>query len=413
MRAGIARQPHRPNIAETEPPAVPRVLPRETCMPHDALVLRLLGADIRLFVRSLRRRDLAWIVLGGGGLLAYGWLSLTAHAAALAPHLRAHLPVAVTATVLLLLLLGAGAGAFLQRVAIARGRAAWLTILPLSDSALSRSIRLGALALAAVAATATGAAVGALALTLGLGWVAAPTGITATAVFLLDAALVISAPHQPEPSRLQAATARGLRIPGLAAIDRIGLPWFAAWSWGTQPGRIRVTARRILSLLALTLLAYFMLAAGLMRHDATPGLLAGLAGGVLIFVLSLRCAPLASPVLRTAPIGFLRAWLRLLRLPLLLSLAFFAVPAGTAFAASPHAWAIVPESGLGLLALNAIYAVFAAYFLRSTFLAAVAFLAALTYFVWGAAEYGQTVYLGLAALVGWLWYRARRRYRHG
>jgi hypothetical protein len=45
-------------------------------MPQDGLVLRLLGADARLFVRSLRRRDLAWLLLGGGVLIAYAALSI-------------------------------------------------------------------------------------------------------------------------------------------------------------------------------------------------------------------------------------------------------------------------------------------------------------------------------------------------
>jgi hypothetical protein len=45
-------------------------------MPQDGLVLRLLGADARLFVRSLRRRDLAWLLLGGGVLIAYASLSI-------------------------------------------------------------------------------------------------------------------------------------------------------------------------------------------------------------------------------------------------------------------------------------------------------------------------------------------------
>ncbi|RWL38664.1 MAG: hypothetical protein EOR61_32980, partial [Mesorhizobium sp.] len=60
--------------------------------------------------------------------------------------------------------------------------------------------------------------------------------------------------------------------------------------------------------------------ASLAGRTAGPAAVAGLAGGILVFMLSLRCQPLGSPVLRTAPIGFTRVWLRLVQLPLQLSL---------------------------------------------------------------------------------------------
>ncbi|MBZ9962148.1 MULTISPECIES: hypothetical protein [unclassified Mesorhizobium] len=80
--------------------------------------------------------------------------------------------------------------------------------------------------------------------------------------------------------------------------------------------------------------------------------MAGLTGGLLIFMLSARFHPLGSPVLRTAPLGFTRAWLRLTRLPLQLSVAYFLLPAGAALAAEPSAWAMPLASGFWLLALN-------------------------------------------------------------
>jgi hypothetical protein len=141
--------------------------------------------------------------------------------------------------------------------------------------------------------------------------------------------------------------------------------------------------------------------------------MAGLTGGLLVFMLSARFHPLGSPVLRTAPLGFVRAWLRLARLPLQLSLAFFLLPAGAALAAEPSAWAMPLASGFWLLALNGAYAVFAAYFMTAPFVAALSFLSAIAYASYETLEYGRTVLIGFAGLVLFLWYRAQRRYRHG
>jgi hypothetical protein len=40
-------------------------------MKHDRLILSLLQQEVLGSVRSLRRGDLAWIVLGGGAVMAY------------------------------------------------------------------------------------------------------------------------------------------------------------------------------------------------------------------------------------------------------------------------------------------------------------------------------------------------------
>ncbi|RVC57178.1 hypothetical protein EN766_41700, partial [Mesorhizobium sp. M2A.F.Ca.ET.046.02.1.1] len=153
--------------------------------------------------------------------------------------------------------------------------------------------------------------------------------------------------------------------------------------------------------------------ASLAGRTAGPAAVAGLAGGILVFMLSLRCQPLGSPVLRTAPIGFTRVWLRLVQLPLQLSLAFFLLPAGAALAAEPSAWAVPVAGGLWLLVLNGAYAVFGAYFLNAPFVAMLSFASALAYASYETLEYGRTVLIGLAALVVFLWHRTRQRYRNG
>ncbi|MBZ9894475.1 MULTISPECIES: hypothetical protein [unclassified Mesorhizobium] len=161
------------------------------------------------------------------------------------------------------------------------------------------------------------------------------------------------------------------------------------------------------------LVAAVSAATTLVQHHAEVGATVGLAGGLLVFMLCLRCHPLGSPVLRTAPIGFARAWLRLIQLPLILLAAFFFVPASAALAAEPSSWAIPAASGVWLLILNGTYAVFAAYFLNTPLVASISFLAAIAYTSYESLEYGRTVIIGFAALVLWLGYWARQRYNHG
>ena len=79
-------------------------------------------------------------------------------------------------------------------------------------------------------------------------------------------------------------------------------------------------------------------------------------------MMALRMRPLLSPVLTASRLPFMRAWLSLMRLPLIVSAGFFGLTAIPAYAAEPGAWE-VPLAGLmGLVALNLIYAVFAAFF---------------------------------------------------
>jgi hypothetical protein len=130
-------------------------------------------------------------------------------------------------------------------------------------------------------------------------------------------------------------------------------------------------------------------------------------------MLTLRYYPLGSPVLRTAPLTFSKAWFRILRLPLLLSMAFFTLPASAAVAAEPSAWTTPLTGGATMLILSGSYAVFAAHFMAAPFVAALSFFAALTLALYEYIEYGATVVLGLAALVAWLWHQTRKRYYHG
>ena len=203
------------------------------------------------------------------------------------------------------------------------------------------------------------------------------------------------------------------RRPWLHAFDRSTPAWLASWAWGLPAGRVRPSWRLIGAAVVLGLAAGLAVATSLIHRSAGPAAMAGLTGGVVVFMLSARFHPLGSPVLRTAPLGFAKAWLRLARLPLQLSVAFFLLPAGAAVAAEPSAWAMPLASGFWLVVLNGAYAVFAAYFITAPFVAALSFFSAIAYTSYELLEYGRTVLIGFAALVLWLWCRAQQRFRHG
>jgi hypothetical protein len=199
----------------------------------------------------------------------------------------------------------------------------------------------------------------------------------------------------------------------LRHVDRARPAWLGAWAWNLPAGQVIPSWRVTTATMALGLAAAVSITTTLVQHQVALGAITGLVGGLLVFMLSLRCHPLDSPVLRTAPIGVAHAWLRLLRLPFILSTTFFLLPAGAALAAEPSSWTIPAASGLWLLVLNGIYAVFAAYFLNAPLVATISFLAAIAYTFYESLEYSHTVVIGLAALVLWLGYRTRQRYYYG
>ncbi|QKC95958.1 hypothetical protein [Mesorhizobium sp. NZP2298] len=386
-------------------------------MRHDRLVLTLLWREFSAGLRSMRRRDLAWIVAGGGALLAYAIADIVVALHAAAATLRQAQVLWMAGLPAVLLCLGGFAGSAVARLCLSRAFAPFLKAFPLSLFERRR--------MAAVAASALGVPIAfivAVAAGLGCFVIAKPlasvwgvgaamlfgTGFGAAAGLRLRSARDLIHSGNTEP-----AGDRGGRKPSLGAFDRSTPAWLSSWAWDLPAGRVRLSWRLMGAAMLLGLVAVVAASISFVRHDAVPAAMAGLAGGVLVFMLSARFHPLGSPVLRTAPLGFVRAWLRLARLPLQLSLAFFLLPAGAALAAEPSAWAMPIASGFWLLALNGAYAVFAAYFMSAPFVAALSFLSAIAYTSYESLEYGRTVLIGFAALVLFLWHRAQRRYRHG
>lgn len=384
---------------------------------HGAVVLLLLWAEAAAALRSLRYRDMAWLGLGGGGLLIYAVAAIVGRFHVAAPLLR-HDPLrAAAVAAIIALLVGLLSGLAVARLALSRALRAFLLVQPVRFQALIHSAAVAtamlgvtlALASGFIVALAAGSAGVLLASLVSVAWT-----LAFAAGFAVGAALRISG-ARAETDRWSARnpTSAGLHLRPLATLDAAAPRWLGSWSWGLAPGQLRLSAVQALLLAIILIASAFAAATGLVQHEVLPASFAAVIGGLLIFMLSLSCRPLGSPVLRTAPLGFAKAWLRLLLLPLLLSLTFFVLPAGAAVAAEPGNWAVPAQAGLGLLLLNGLYAVFAACFLQSPLVASLSFLGALGYFSWQSVDLGRTVYFGLAVLIGWLWYRARRRYRHG
>lgn len=383
-------------------------------MRHDGLVLTLLQRELVAGLRAMRRRDLAWIGLGGGGLLAYAIADIVLALNAGAARLRHDQLLWILGLPLALAALGAVAGNAVSGLCLQRAFAPFLKALPL---ALEQRRHMAGKATAAIfavlgvlVAVSAGSACAVIGQPLPPAWgmgaaMLFGSGFGAAAWWRLRRAR----PLLGEPESEVAPIGR----PWLGRLDRARPSWLSTWAWKLPAGHVRPSWKLAAAGLLLAAAAIIGGWTSLAGRTAGPAAVAGLAGGVLVFMLSLRCQPLGSPVLRTAPIGFTRVWLRLVRLPLQLSLAFFLLPAGAALAAEPSAWAVPVAGGLWLLVLNGAYAVFGAYFLNTPFVAMLSFAAALAYAGYETLEYGRTVVIGLAALVFFLWHSARRRYRNG
>jgi hypothetical protein len=383
-------------------------------MRHVRLVLILLRRELVAGLRAMRRRDLAWIGLGGGGLLAYAIADIVLALNAGAARLRHDQLLWILGLPLALAALGAVAGNAVSGLSLERAFAPFLKALPLTPKQRRHMAGKATLAIFAplgvLVAVLAGSACAVIGQPLPPAW-----GLCAAMLFGLGfGAAARWRLRLPRPL-LEAAASEPAPVGtlSLGRLDRARPSWLSSWAWKLPAGHIRPSwklAAAGLLLAAAAILGGWISLAG---RTAGPAAVAGLVGGVLVFMLSLRCHPLGSPALRTAPIGFNRVWLRLVRLPLQLSLAFFLLPAGAALAADPSAWAVPVTDGVWLLVLNGAYAAFGAYFLNTPIVAMLSFAAALAYAGYETLEYGRTVLIGLAALVFFLWHRARQRYRNG
>ncbi len=387
-------------------------------MRHDTFVLSLIWRETRNSVKSANVSDLAWVVLGGSAFLAYGAgnavVALRRGSETL--HVRQEPWIIV---LLAAFALGIAGGVILSKVAWSRAFAPFLKALPLSISERRRMAAVAALSIGAPFVALAGVVIGSACLLVDKPYAAAwgfGAGMSCAAGAVSALFLQLFVANNDAPDDLStpfANAAKSIPAPWLAMFDCAAPAWLGAWACGLPAGKMRLTARLFVTSFLFVLAAALAIGASLARHQAAPAAVAGMIGGLIAFMISLRCHPLGSPVLRTTPQGFMSVWLRLLRLPLVLSAVCFVAPASAAVIAEPSAWTTPAASGLCLLMLNGAYAVFAGFFLNAPLVAALSFFIALAYAGYEFLEYGDTVIIGFAALIALLWHKSLRRYRHG
>jgi hypothetical protein len=240
------------------------------------------------------------------------------------------------------------------RYAQSRAHAPWLAVLPWSDRSRRRAVRLAALWLVTPFA----------ALIFVFVWVAAQAthaphpGRSACAPFAAFAAACLAtttwhlrpaadtAAGRPPPAR------RPARLPYLLSWLDAPVPrWAGSWALGEAARYLPVWW-----LVSLLLAGGIAAAVSLAQHWPWPSLIMAILGGHIMFLASLRAAPLLSPVLRAAPVRYGAAWAAMLRLPLALSLAWLICATPPALAAQSAAWRAVPGVAMGVLLLNALFA---------------------------------------------------------
>lgn len=382
---------------------------------HDKLVLTLLWHETRNTVRSLRAYDKIFFLIAGSLLLTYYLgnflIALRANAAEIS---GANWIWGVISAVLIIL--GFGAGIVTSGISSSRAYAPFLLTLPLSANVRRRMVVTATFYIGFALALFAGFALALICDVIHRPY-AVVWGAMGTTLFFIGVIFGLLTKnfftHSEKSVLSDADKTRTFWIPGIVSLDSAKPTWLGSWACGLPAGRLRIRVFLVIIITALSLTVILSGGASLAQHDAIPAAVDAVIGGLIVFMLSVRCKPLGSAVLRTAPLGFTRSWFGVLRLPLALSAAFFVMPAGVAFAAEPTSWGTLVGGGFSLLLLDGAYAVFAAYFMMSPLSAAVSFVGAVSYAAYEWFKYHDIVYMCLAVLLVWLWWQTRWRFLHG
>ena len=387
-------------------------------MRRDTFVLSLIWRETRNLVKSTSVSDLAWVVLGGSAFLAYGVGNAVVALRRGSEILRARQEPWII-VLLAVFALGLAGGVILSKVAWTRAFAPFLKALPLSISERRRMVAVAALSIGAPFVVLAGAGVGAACLRVDKPYAAAwgfGAAMTCAAGVASALFLHLFVANNEAPNDLStpfANAAKSIPLPWLGAFDCATPAWLGVWACGLPAGTLRLTARLFATSFLFLLAAALAIGASLARHEAAPAAVAGMIGGLIAFMLSLRCHPLALPVLRTTPRGFTSTWLRLARLPLGVVRRVFrrarqrgrdrgAISMDDAY----RKRSLPVDIERGLCGLRG-------FFLNAPLLATLAFFIAVAYAGYESLEYGGAVIIGFAALIAFLWHESLRRYRHG
>ena len=313
---------------------------------------------------------------------------------------------------------GATAGWNACKRGLGHASAPWIAVLPMARATRSRAVMLAALAAMPWRASLVG---------LIAGWIGTRTGsetpgfhALASVAAFSGAFVAVVIGRQRWRSRAAAPTVAPLRgaapqavrwlnwVHWLRGIDSARPRWIGAWECG-QHARLQTLA----ALVSFAVLGGASAAASFAQGWSAPALGVGVVGGNLVFLSVLRGAPLRSPVCGTAPLGFVAAWTGLIRLPLVLSLAWFVPLAGLGAVAQHGQPSAVAASTLALLGGDLIYAMLVAFSPASPTFTMTLYAGVLATAAGETVELGQSTLLVCAAFLAFLWWLGRRRYRGG
>jgi len=312
-------------------------------------------------------------------------------------------------------LLGAIVGYSLGRWASSKARALWITVLPWPDEAKKRSARFAAMSVA-TAITPIAAF---------FGWIVAfavaqpnalLSGLLTGLAFLFPAAAAAfagasDAERTDEPADKGLVPTRQSLIGWLAiALDRSVPRWLGLWAQSENSAY--VSAWWIGSLVICGGAAG---AISIAQWQPWPSVVMSAIGGNLAFMVALNARLVLSPVLRSTSIGYAAVWMALIRLPAVLSLAWFMVAALPALLVSRHFGGEAAGAVPVLLLLNILFSASLALNPSSRSRATFLYVILLAVILYQGLQYGVAygvlavvVMLGAGAL---LWSGARKRFR--
>jgi hypothetical protein len=309
--------------------------------------------------------------------------------------------------------IGGTAGFVAAGFALRLGNRAWVASLPLSATDRARA--------AGVFAIAVGGATAVLAAILGLlisDWlrrglplldaaVAAAAyfaGFSALTILRLLLARINHIGRLPSAPTMQDIGVAPVSL--LAGFDQSRPRWLGHWVLGGA------AALRLSPFLCCVVLVNAIgVTASFVQAQALPALALAVLTSHLIYLRRLDMSPLASPVLRSTPLGFHAALFGIVRLPLLLSLAATAPMMITALAIEPaHAESTLAFLFL-LLPLALQFSVLAAGMPTSKRMATMLHLTIVVMAVKEGVDYQYWVAAGVIIIACLIWWRAKRSYQ--
>jgi hypothetical protein len=322
-------------------------------------------------------------------------------------------------------LLGLAAGLWGMSLMLEFAFAAWTAALPISVTTRLKAGGLAAVVLGVATAASLGIGVSIICVLIGIEHPGID-GLVVAVIFLLSfaAALIahlwfICLPRLPDEQSRDAAVMRRLRYANasgqlsgwerslldmLATLDQVAPRWVGRWMMDNRALSLPSTASALC-------VAVIVAAASVEQRSAVPALIVGAVVAHMTFVGALRSHPLGSAILRSSPLKFVVAWAGVARLPLVVSLVYFAPLALVGLVADPAHWPFAVACGVALFAANGAFSLISANAPLSPSSAVATHGVAMGLMLTGGLEINAWIVLPVTAFLVLMWHSARRRYR--